>query len=158
MSGFNNNTDLSYDVNTASRLQNLLVGPIRDHVTLPKILVIVPDDDLLRYLIKKHATTVEAMERVINWLMCQYDHLLSTQKEYLPAKAKHYNHPMIVWIAPLEHCNFKSNSFREKFAYSLEKCALKHDNTFAVHLKKGGHMMIQPCTTGMMILSHRMAT
>ena len=134
VSGFMNNIDLSYDVNTVSRFRNGLVGAIRDHKTFPKFVVIVPDNDIIKYIKGHHATSSAAMERILKWLMSQMDRLIATQREYLPLKARSY--PTMIWIAPPSHRNFCNNELRKNFTRALEKCASYHNKTFALHLKK----------------------
>ena len=136
VSGFNINKDQSYDYNTVSRIRNGLVRAIRDQKVLPKFIVMVYDDNILQYAKNKGGTSSTVFERLLKWLICQCDRLISTQKEYLPIKAKKVNEPYFIWIQPLVHRNFKNNQLREKFAVCLEKTATYHENTFALPLKK----------------------
>ena len=50
--GFMNKTSASLDENTISRFRNCLVGAILDQKVLPKIIVIVPDDNIIAYMKK----------------------------------------------------------------------------------------------------------
>ena len=49
ISGFNNDSGASIDKNTVSRFSNNFVGAIADQKIFPKIIVIVPDNDILKY-------------------------------------------------------------------------------------------------------------
>ena len=44
-----NNTDLSYNENAISRFHNNFIGAITDQKIFPKVVVIVPDNDIIRY-------------------------------------------------------------------------------------------------------------
>ena len=73
--GFMNDRKQSYDINVVSRFHNGLVGAIRDHKILPNFVVIVPDNDIIKYV--KHvnpeitAGSESAYLRIIKWLMMQ---------------------------------------------------------------------------------------
>ena len=68
--------------------------------------------------------------------MTEHDKLISTQKEYLPMKAKKHDYPHIVWIEAPEHVNFNNNLLRSKFNRSLHTAASFHDNCHVLELKK----------------------
>ena len=136
MSAYLNNKMNSLDNNTASCLRNVLVAAIQVQVQLPKIIVIVPDDDLLTFLdYNKYGKSV-IYGKVTDWIMTQHDRLLATQKEYLPLKAKSTIFPKVVWILPPLHTNFNNNTQRSKFGKEVEKMAVYHENVYALALKK----------------------
>ena len=49
VNGFNNDKDASVNENTISRLRNNLVAAIADQKVFPKIIVIVPGNDIINY-------------------------------------------------------------------------------------------------------------
>ena len=49
VSGFHNDSKASYDVNTISRFRNCFVGAIKDQAILPKYVVIVPDNNIIKF-------------------------------------------------------------------------------------------------------------
>ena len=85
---FMNNKDLSYDENILNRFRNNLIGAITDQKVLLKIIVIVTDNDILRYFWYKNKDDVQTgYTRLLKWLMSQYDRMILTQKEFLPKKS-----------------------------------------------------------------------
>ena len=115
--GFNNDKGKSYDQNTISRIHNNLVGAIQEKILLPKFIVMVLNNDIISFIFHKNHElkrgSESAYERVLKWLMCQFDRLIKTQKEYLPKKSKKQPlQPMFIWIAPPNHKNFKDNTER----------------------------------------------
>ena len=136
--GFNNDKEASYDKNTVSRMRNCLIGAIRDKTVLPKYIVIVLDGDLIDYGKTKQIKTRVGFGRLLKWLMCQYDRAISTQKEYLPSKAKRAEYPTFVWIEPPQHTSFRDsqNTAREEFTAALRSEVSYHTNTFVLQLKK----------------------
>ena len=143
VSGFNNNKNLSYDRNVVSRMRNNLVGAIKEQPILPKFIVVVLDDDIINYFLSKiqssHTITPDdakpAFEKMIRWLMNQYDRLLSLQKDMLPKKAKKHE-TYFIWVQPPSHIHMRNAELRELFGSCLESIATAHKNTFALKLIK----------------------
>ena len=50
----------------------------------------VVDADIISYVSMKNRDLKKGSEsayaRILKWLMCQFDHIIQTQKEYLPLK------------------------------------------------------------------------
>ena len=137
--GFMNNKSKSYDVNVLSRFRNNLIGVISDQLILPKIIVIVPDNDLIRYFWYKDTKDVVCRySRMLKWLMCQYNRSVSSQKEYLPEKSQKDDWPFFLWIIPPLHSRIRSkeNELREQFVMALTNVASLHENTYVLELKK----------------------
>ena len=111
-----NDRKSSVDKNILSRVHNGWIGAMCDQPILPKIVAVVIDDDIIKYLKKKEkedntsCANREGFERVLKWLMCQFDRLIITQKDFLPAKAKRNGEPAVIWIEPPTHRNFKSSN------------------------------------------------
>ena len=108
MSAYLNNKSNSIDTNLISRMRHLMVGAITAQVCLPKLIMIVPDDDFITYLNFDGEAASQLYGKLLDWLMMQHDRLIATQKEYLPQKAKMPNSPKIIWIEPPLHENFNN--------------------------------------------------
>ena len=104
---------------------------------LPKYLVIVLDNDLIKYLNFYDFGVSEALGKLISYLMTEIDRMISSQRDYLPKKCKRYNMPAIIWIEASLHHNFNNNNVTEKFNASLHKMVNFHSNTYILQLKKG---------------------
>ena len=97
VSVFFNDDPASLDKNVLSRLHNLLVGAINDRTILPKLMVIIPDDDLINYFLSKGGwNTVRAYRKLLNNIMTFHERVIAAHKEFLPAKAKVENFPHLV--------------------------------------------------------------
>ena len=139
VNGFHNNKDASIDQNILSRFCNNFVGAISDQSVFPRIVVIVPDADLIKaFKYRKEDDVIIGYTRIIKWLMTQYDRMVATQKEYLPGKCKRADEPNFVWIMPPLHdlLRSKENRLRTLFGHALSSQATMHDNTYAFELKK----------------------
>ena len=136
--GFCSNKFLSTNPSLISRLRNALVKGIQEQVLLPKFVVVVVDDDIIKSLSgEQNRNLVDIYNRLINNIMLEHGRLLQVQKEFLPKKSKRSNQPSIIWVEPPLHVNFSNNSARAKFGSALQSSARHHDNVFALKLKKG---------------------
>ena len=118
------------------RLRNSLVNGIKDQKTLPKMVVIIPDQDIIDMFLHKNDISSYTWGKIIYWLMSEYNKIIQSYKEFLPEKAKRKNHPQFVWIEPPQHRNFRNNNLREKFSNCLRTMAKLCDNTSVLALKK----------------------
>ena len=91
----------------------------------PKIIVIVPDNDILWSLIAISepgcSLSSKVITRLLNYVMTEHDRTVAAFKEYLPAKCIHSTHPQILWIQLPLHDNFVDNPERIKFNRCLER-------------------------------------
>lgn len=142
ISDFHNDKDQSYDKNTLSRLRNSLLRAIKEKVRLPKIIVVVMDNDLIKFIrrnTEKHLDTMAAayiFEQLMKWLMAQYTRLIASQKEYLPKKVRPASGPTFVWIEPPIHDLFGDNKYHLLFGKAISRAAMYHDNNYSLQLKK----------------------
>ena len=114
--------DNKFDRITANRIRNCFVTALNEHAALPKVVVVVMDDNVLTDFDELRFNVTCNLEIMIKWIMREFEHILLTYKEYLPTKAKRANFPHVLWIAPPQHKNFSydSNQGREKFTESME--------------------------------------
>ena len=138
VSGFMNNRFMSLDVNAFSRLCNLMAKAISEQIYLPKMVVIMPDDDIImqinegKYLLGM----TKEYEKAINWIMSEHSKIITAHKEKLPAKAKKEHLPHIIWIEAPRHVNFSNNFLRDKFNLALQVAAKLNQDVSVMQLKK----------------------
>ena len=131
------NRFMKYDQNLLSRVRNLFAEAIQKNVLLPKLLVIVLDDDLIKFLsTKKINITTDSVGDTVNKLMKQLERLVKSQKEFLQKRSKKINYPQIVWIQAPTHTNFRNNSEREILNESMIHMAKLQEFTTILELKK----------------------
>ena len=125
-----------YELNVVSHLRNVLVSVIHERILLPKFMVIVPDDDLIKFLANK-ATSNEAYRKILGAIMKQHNCYITTQKEWLPTKSKKGRlFPQIIWIDPPLHDNFVNNQTRNHFNRMLNETVKYHFNTISLGLRQ----------------------
>ena len=134
--GFMSDSATSDDLTLISRLRNILVEAITKQVLLPKIIVFVPDDDIIVFLNYVEYGISKCLGRIVDWIMREHNRIIESYKEYLPLKAKKYSYPQLIWIKALTHDNFNNNLMLQKFNYALSTQAQNHEHTWALQLKK----------------------
>ena len=136
MKGFFTNKFTHHDQNAVSRLCNVIAKAIQDRTLLLKIMVIVPDDDLITYVNINNYGFTKAMTRIVDNIMKQHTKYVEIQKDFLPERSKRPLLPQIIWIQAPLHDNFHNNNDRTKFNKILAEVAQLHPNTSALALKK----------------------
>ena len=134
--GFMSDSATSDDLTLISRLRNILVEAITKQVLLPKIIVFVPDDDIIVFLNYAEYGIFKCLGRIVNWIMREHNRIIESYKEYLPLKAKKYSYTQLHWIQAPTHDNFNNNLMQQKFNYALSTQAQNHEHTWALQLKK----------------------
>ena len=135
MSGFMAG-ELELDNCPVSRLRNNILMAIEKQPILPKLIVIVPDDDILEYIANKNDMSSYSIGRVLHWLMQQINKAISSELEYLPTKAKLDGFPHTIFIEAPTHIKFRNNELREKFNTCMRNMAKLVENTSVLALKK----------------------
>ena len=138
--GYFNNI-FSDNPSVISRLANLMATAISQKVDqkwlpLPKLVVVVPDDDLINVLDEHALGSPKLFAWVVNYIMTEFKRAIATFKELLPKKCVKTAYPHILWIQAPLHDNFNNNSHRSKFNRALEDAAQMHSNTSVLMLKK----------------------
>ena len=123
-----------------SRMCNLLVHALQSKVDkrllpLPWLIIIIPDDDLIRCFNEEHSLSTP-FSRILNHIMTEHERCISAYKDYLPAKCIRSDSPKILWIQAPSHVHFTNNSQRHTFNRCLEEMAKIHQNVHSLVLKK----------------------
>ena len=114
--------------NVIGRIFNNIVCAINKDIILPKIIVLVMEDDLIKS--SNHYTDgiSTLLGQQCEWLANEIHRTISGYKEKLPTKARKFRYPHILWIGAVHHTDFggKKNYFRKKF----NTCALSVTELF----------------------------
>ena len=139
VSSFMSNLDHSVDTNIVSRFRNLLAGTIAENPLLPKLIVLVPDADIISfYGQKSNAGSSRGFAYMLNWIMHEHNKILDIYKDKLPEKCKKAYYPQMVWIELPGHTGFseEQSELRARFNTSLREIAKSHENISVLELKK----------------------
>ena len=136
------NNVLSDNPSVIGCLGNLMSGALlgaksgNKILPLPKIIVVVPDDDMIKNLEESMHDTAKAISRLVNYVMGEHDKAIASFKDYIQPKCLKPNYPQIVWIQAPFHDSFPNNSMRYRFNRSLDELAKCHSNVHTLSLKK----------------------
>ena len=88
--GFTASKYTKHNQNLISRIVNLFIEAIQKYVLLPKLIVFVMDDDIIKFLnIKAKCPGMSrSISRIVNEIMKQFDRIILSQKDFLPRKSK----------------------------------------------------------------------
>ena len=88
------------------------------------------DDDIIESCFSRDDSSIsQNLGKLIDWLMCDYDKLVETQKEFLPTKAKRKLYPQFLWIKALLHKDFRNNEVRGRYNRAINTVAKLHEHT-----------------------------
>ena len=137
---------LSNNPNMLSRLRNAPVIAFNKSKVLPKMVVVIIEDDLISYFDKIYNDIEEPMTEKditklythsVKWVMSEFRKIFETIKEdILPSKAKRNDWPHFLWILPTTHKNYFNNWKREVFTQVIKRAARLQSNVFALELKQ----------------------
>ena len=100
---FSSSNYSSHNKNVLGRLINTLVNAVNENNTLPKLIVIIVDDDIVRNM--RH-TNARQIHRVTSWLLTQYEHSILAYKDFLLTRAKKQTNHI---CCGLNHSNTKTS-------------------------------------------------
>ena len=138
---FSSSQFTSHNRSCIGRILNNFIRAINEHNTVPKLVVFVLDDDVIKSVFKNsdYAQTTEAC---IKWLMIEIEKSISIYKDFLPPRAKKTSYPQILWMAPPTHKYFgrRNNELRLDFADLLFHLAkLRRDTSVLKMIKIWDH-------------------
>ena len=65
------------------------------------MVIVVPDDDLFRFIEKKNDTSSFTWGKIIHWIMMEMTKTVKAYKELLLKKSQRLGEPFIIWIKAL---------------------------------------------------------
>ena len=122
------------------RTFNNVVRAINEEKSLPKLIVMVTDNDLIKYIRSSvgHHLLKKQIDRSYNWLATQIDRAILSYKDYVSEKSKRHYIPHILWILPPSHIHFDQmdNMKREYAAEAIQTLSAMRSNTSALQMLK----------------------
>ena len=138
VSQFSTNSFVSNDPNVLSRIFNQLVRAFTEKRALPKLIVVVLEDEIIKQMrFRQEQAAVSTnlkFKKPIMWLMREFSKAIESFKDYLPEKAKREKHPHVTWIQPVTNVNLANSSVRDKFGSDLKTYATMFPNMSALRL------------------------
>ena len=125
-----------YGGNMIGRIRNELVHAVNSQALLPRVIVIIPDNDILTSIPYKGMGISDAYDHVIHWLADEFNKIIEVKKDTLHFRAIKHEFPAFIWMAPPQNMGFEDNEFRAKFTRSLKNVLTVLDNHTMLKLKK----------------------
>ena len=126
----------STDCNVISRIQNKFAKTVNEGKFLPKMVVIVPDDDIIRCVDVSKEVAPHVWMCVLSWLMKEMKCIVLTQKEFLPTKAKRNGQPHFIWLEAPLNTDFLNNEDRMVFNTALHQAGKLNEGVTILKLKQ----------------------
>ena len=126
----------SLNTNMVCRVRNHLIQMIKEYVLLPKAIVLILDDDLIRFVEYEGNDVIVTYKKILSWLMKEVHRLILSYKDLMPNKARRYKYPAVLWIAPPMNINFFNNDLRKDFIIALDDVVATYPEMWALQLKK----------------------
>ena len=122
--------------NMLLRLEKVLMKGITTRVRLSKFLVIVLDDNFVKFGKFEGSGIAGIIGDYLDSLIQNIQCLLKERKQQLPSSAKKDEQPVIYWVAAPHHKNFLDNGLRTKFNLCLESIVKTQSNMRVIKLKE----------------------
>ena len=101
--------------NILSRMRNSLITALNEHSSLPKAIIVVPDNDIINQVQDDpDEALVFHYERLLSGLCNLFTKSINCYKDMIPQKAKRENIPHFVWIAPPSHKFFSDDNNKRR--------------------------------------------
>ena len=115
--------------NVMTRLVNSLIKALNDATKLPRIILVVPDIDLLKHTKNFDFGTVETSTAAIDWVMTQMERAVEEKRDEIKKRkpgAIEPGEPKFIWSKMINRTNGFSNilKVRRKFNDAMESCML----------------------------------
>ena len=101
---------------------------------LPKAIIFVLDNDILKYAGSKDFGMSVIYGRLVHYLFSEVNKLLTMRKEMSPLKGLCDGYPQVLWIHPPFHMYFVDNTERAKFGKALDKTVTLYQYMWSLKL------------------------
>ena len=131
----------TFETSAASRIRNNFVAALNGAKRTPKVVCIVPENDVARNIKLGNAEITEKLlykvfNKISKWLVREFARLLEAYLEVVPVKSKTKQGPILVWILPTQHKNYQDNWERHIFARCLSTAVKGKRNMISLELKQ----------------------
>ena len=133
---FSTNRFTSHIPSMLTRVRNQLATAVEKYTLMPKMILIILDEDLIQYLRAKEVLSNYSMEKTLSWLMRQLTRIVDSYKESWPRKSVKDSFPQFIWIASPYNVHFPNNENRARFNSALEYSAKSYEYHNVFRLKK----------------------
>ena len=106
--------------NPLARIQNNLIRALANRSEIPKYIVVVLEDDVIKFLNYNDYGVSELYGKTIDYLFRELKNITTSFKNKLPQKARRITWPFFIWLTPTTHANYSNNALRKKFGHEMD--------------------------------------
>ena len=107
-------------------LHNTFVTTVEDQVLLPRAILVVIEDDMIRAADHYKKGTSSILAPWLSWIVNDLHRITTAYKEKMPTKSRKFKYPQFLWVPTVYHDGFTSdNHYREKFNSCLRESVQK---------------------------------
>ena len=126
--------------NVPAHLVNSVIKVLNDSIKLPKLIVLIPDQDLVKFIEQEEATEFSLMAgTAIGWIANQIDRAIEIRRDHLQLKhmgSTMPDEPRIVWIKALGRMLSASEAqIKFKFNSELEETLALRNNHYIMDIQ-----------------------
>ena len=129
--------DQHLDTNLISRIRNVLVSALNKHSKLPKLVVIVLDNDMIKFVDHEKYGASIALGKIMDVVVESLDSVIKTRKDQIAKNAYRDQEPHFIWMGAPIHQDFNDNSLRVKFNTCMESIIKQFKNMSFLMPRKG---------------------
>ena len=115
-----------------ARLRNCMVHTYNNYQILPKWVIWIVENDIIKALKYTDFGVTESYQAVLTWLFDELKTIRNELRDALPFKAKKYEWPYFLWIEPTLHRSYGDNEIRKIFTESLKQVSAKHEESITL--------------------------
>ena len=97
--------------NVIGHVRNNYVKAINDHVLLPKFVILVLENDIIKAANHYRGGSDLVFQPLIDWITLEFHRSTTEHKERLPTKSRKFKYPQLLWLLPVLHKNFEDNYY-----------------------------------------------
>ena len=124
------------EVNMLLRLKCLLLTGLNKHAKLPKYLLFIMDDDLIKFLNFYNQESAELFGALVESITKEFFMMIEICKSQLPKKAMRKDFPTVYWMAAPHTWKFRDNDQRQKLNLCAESIAKKLGSFKVIKIKE----------------------
>ena len=120
-----------------SRIVNNLIYAMKTKGYLPKIIAVILEDDLIRYVDYNDFGVTSVYGQIFNYIIEEVrSAIIEFKYGILPVKARRDAYPQIIWFLPTLHCNYhpSDNTLRKKLIGEMENQIKYQTQMHTVHV------------------------
>ena len=126
----------SYLRDFMARICNTFAEALNKEKELPRAIIIVLNDDMIKYINLNGYGISMAYGRLLHYVFSEFNKMIATRKDQFPLKATREHFPELLWINLPFHSAFTNNGQRNKFTKAMDTTVAIYADNWSLQLKR----------------------